>query len=87
MCKIIFCLFIKVSFIPRSTGSHTVSITATTFTILMLLASLNSCANPCIYIVFSGSGPKQLSHSESKGPVPEDATMVSNVYLSLKSLF
>ncbi|MCI4375180.1 hypothetical protein PGIGA_G00106380 [Pangasianodon gigas] len=63
-----------------------------TFTILMLLASLNSCANPCIYLVFSGPVPKRLlalmctSHSESKGSVPEDATMVSSVYLSLKSL-
>ncbi|KAK7878773.1 hypothetical protein WMY93_030933 [Mugilogobius chulae] len=29
-----------------------------TFTILMLLASLNSCANPCIYLTFSGQIPK-----------------------------
>ncbi|KAK2857762.1 hypothetical protein Q7C36_005681 [Tachysurus vachellii] len=63
-----------------------------TFTILMLLASLNSCANPCIFLVFSGPGPKQLltlmctSHSESKMSVPEDATVFSTVYLSLKSL-
>ncbi|KAJ8370542.1 hypothetical protein SKAU_G00105700 [Synaphobranchus kaupii] len=33
---------------------------ATTFTILMLLASLNSCANPCIYLIFSGQLPKKL---------------------------
>ncbi|KAF7711415.1 vasopressin V2 receptor [Silurus meridionalis] len=62
-----------------------------TFTILMLLASLNSCANPCIYLIFCGPVPKQLlafickGHSESKGSVPEDATVVSSVYLSLKS--
>ncbi|KAG7326655.1 hypothetical protein KOW79_010056 [Hemibagrus wyckioides] len=63
-----------------------------TFTILMLLGSLNSCANPCIYLVFSGPGPKQLlalmctSHSEIKGSLPEDATVISTVYLSLKGL-
>ncbi|XP_070698787.1 vasopressin V2 receptor-like [Pempheris klunzingeri] len=31
-----------------------------TFTILMLLASLNSCANPCIYLLFSGHIPRML---------------------------
>uniref|UniRef100_A0A8C2YVL5 Arginine vasopressin receptor 2b, tandem duplicate, 1 n=1 Tax=Cyclopterus lumpus TaxID=8103 RepID=A0A8C2YVL5_CYCLU len=31
-----------------------------TFAILMLLASLNSCANPCIYLLFSGKLPKTL---------------------------
>uniref|UniRef100_A0A665TME9 Si:dkey-178o16.4 n=1 Tax=Echeneis naucrates TaxID=173247 RepID=A0A665TME9_ECHNA len=31
-----------------------------TFTILMLLASLNSCVNPCIYLLFSGKLPKRL---------------------------
>ncbi|XP_014914534.1 oxytocin receptor-like [Poecilia latipinna] len=30
------------------------------FTILMLLASLNSCANPCIYLLFCGEFPKRL---------------------------
>ncbi|XP_042195365.1 lutropin-choriogonadotropic hormone receptor isoform X1 [Callorhinchus milii] len=32
-----------------------------TFTILMLLASLNSCANPFIYMFFSGQMPKDVS--------------------------
>lgn len=58
----------------------------------MLLASLNSCANPCIYLFFSGQVPKRVlalmctSHSENKASVPEDASMVSSVYLSLKGL-
>uniref|UniRef100_A0A8C2W886 Arginine vasopressin receptor 2b, tandem duplicate, 1 n=1 Tax=Cyclopterus lumpus TaxID=8103 RepID=A0A8C2W886_CYCLU len=35
-------------------------VSAATFAILMLLASLNSCANPCIYLLFSGKLPKTL---------------------------
>ncbi|XP_072539301.1 vasopressin V2 receptor [Salminus brasiliensis] len=58
------------------------------FTILMLLASLNSCANPCIYLLFSGELPKPRlcsRHKEKKCSVSEEATILSSVYLSLKS--
>ncbi|XP_066519607.1 vasopressin V2 receptor [Hoplias malabaricus] len=60
-----------------------------TFTILMLLASLNSCANPCIYLLFSGEVPKLchcFSQKQRKYSVPEEATILSSVYLSFKSL-
>ncbi|XP_074506614.1 oxytocin receptor [Sebastes fasciatus] len=63
-----------------------------TFTILMLLASLNSCANPCIYLLFSGKLPKTLvalmcaGQSDLKESIQEEATMVSSLYISLKSL-
>lgn len=66
-------------------------IPAATFTILMLLASLNSCANPCIYLLFSGQVPKRLvsllcrRHSDGKDSVHEEATLVSTLYLSLKN--
>ncbi|XP_076869733.1 vasopressin V2 receptor [Brachyhypopomus gauderio] len=61
-----------------------------TFTLLMLLASLNSCANPCIYLLFSGKLPRPLAalcigQPEGKHLVPEDTTVLSSVYLSLKS--
>ncbi|XP_062251353.1 vasopressin V2 receptor [Platichthys flesus] len=61
------------------------------FSILMLLASLNSCANPCIYLLFSGKLPKRLvammcmRQSERKDSIQEEATMVSSLYISLKS--
>uniref|UniRef100_A0A672NVS6 Oxytocin receptor-like n=1 Tax=Sinocyclocheilus grahami TaxID=75366 RepID=A0A672NVS6_SINGR len=60
-----------------------------TFTILMLLASLNSVANPCIYLLFTS--PKLLGtllcmkHTDMKESLPEEATMVSSLYLSFKS--
>ncbi|KAI4878235.1 hypothetical protein NFI96_016275 [Prochilodus magdalenae] len=60
-----------------------------TFAILMLLASLNSCANPCIYLLFSGELPALrlcFRRQERKYSVPEEATMLSSVYLSFKSL-
>ncbi|XP_058488465.1 vasopressin V2 receptor-like [Solea solea] len=61
-----------------------------TFTILMLLASLNSCANPCIYLLFSGQFPKRLvsllSRRWSKDPIHEQATLVSTLYMSLKNV-
>ncbi|XP_068171844.1 vasopressin V2 receptor [Antennarius striatus] len=63
-----------------------------TFVILMLLASLNSCANPCIYLLFSGKLPKRLaalmcpSQPDLKEFVQEEATVVSSMYISLKSL-
>ncbi|XP_076608790.1 vasopressin V2 receptor [Chaetodon auriga] len=62
------------------------------FTILMLLASLNSCANPCIYLLFSGKLPKKLvalmcvDQPDLKESIQEEATMVSSLYISLKSL-
>lgn len=65
---------------------------AATFTILMLLASLNSCANPCIYLLFSGKLPKRLvalmcvGQPDLKESIQEEATMVSSLYISLKSL-
>uniref|UniRef100_A0A3P9K902 G-protein coupled receptors family 1 profile domain-containing protein n=1 Tax=Oryzias latipes TaxID=8090 RepID=A0A3P9K902_ORYLA len=63
-----------------------------TFTILMLLASLNSCANPCIYLLFSGQFPKKLltllcrQNSNGKRPGHEDPTTVSSLYMSLKNI-
>ncbi|XP_073324638.1 vasopressin V2 receptor [Pagrus major] len=63
-----------------------------TFTILMLLASLNSCANPCIYLLFSWKLPKRLvalmcgGESDMKESIQDEATMVSSLYISLKSL-
>ncbi|XP_035237784.1 vasopressin V2 receptor-like [Anguilla rostrata] len=62
-----------------------------TFTILMLLASLNSCANPCIYLIFSGQLPKKLmallcrDSSDPKDSMLEEATMVSSLYLSFRN--
>uniref|UniRef100_A0A8C6SN17 Si:dkey-178o16.4 n=1 Tax=Neogobius melanostomus TaxID=47308 RepID=A0A8C6SN17_9GOBI len=64
-----------------------------TFTILMLLASLNSCANPCIYLLFSSTIPKRLltlvcgsQPRSNSNPMQEEATMVSSLYISLKNL-
>ncbi|KAK7916376.1 hypothetical protein WMY93_012137 [Mugilogobius chulae] len=64
-----------------------------TFTILMLLASLNSCANPCIYLMFSGTLPRRLlsllcvtQTHQNKESNQEEATMVSSLYISLKTL-
>lgn len=65
---------------------------AATFTILMLLASLNSCVNPCIYLLFSRKLPKILvalmcvGQPDLKESIQEEATMVSSLYISLKSL-
>ncbi|XP_056316343.1 oxytocin receptor [Danio aesculapii] len=62
-----------------------------TFTILMLLASLNSVANPCIYLLFTVKFPELLGsllcmkHTDKKEPLPEETTMVSSLYLSFKS--
>ncbi|KAF7667751.1 hypothetical protein LDENG_00051300 [Lucifuga dentata] len=56
-----------------------------TFTILMLLGSLNSCANPCIYLLFSGQLPKRLMsllcqrQAEGKEYLQEEATVVSTL--------
>lgn len=65
---------------------------AATFTILMLLASLNSCANPCIYLLFSAQFPKRLltllcpRQSGGKDSLHEEATLVSTLYLSFKNV-
>ncbi|KAJ8361128.1 hypothetical protein SKAU_G00176530 [Synaphobranchus kaupii] len=62
-----------------------------TFTILMLLASLNSCANPCIYLLFSGQLPKRLvtllcrDQSKLKDSTPDEATIVSSLYMSFQT--
>ncbi|XP_051568271.1 vasopressin V2 receptor [Myxocyprinus asiaticus] len=63
----------------------------TTFTILMLLASLNSCVNPCIYLLFTVKFPKRLAgllsteNADMKESVTEEATMVSSLYMSYKN--
>lgn len=57
----------------------------------MLLASLNSVANPCIYLLFTVKSPKLLGtllcmkHTDMKESLPEEATVVSSLYLSYKS--
>ncbi|XP_070701277.1 oxytocin receptor [Pempheris klunzingeri] len=62
------------------------------FSILMLLASLNSCANPCIYLLFSGKRPPRLlalmcaGRPGLKGSIQEEATADSSLYISLRSL-
>ncbi|KAM3621500.1 uncharacterized protein V6R79_012000 [Siganus canaliculatus] len=62
-----------------------------TFTILMLLASLNSCANPCIYLLFSGQFPRRLGRflchrlSEGKDSTHDEATQISALYISFKN--
>ncbi|XP_033876867.3 oxytocin receptor-like [Acipenser ruthenus] len=63
-----------------------------TFTILMLLANLNSCTNPCIYLLFSGPLPRRLAtllctgRPGLKESVPEENTVISTLYLSPRSL-
>lgn len=58
----------------------------------MLLASLNSCANPCIYLLFNGKLPTGLlslmceAQPDLNESIQEEATMVSTMYISLKSL-
>lgn len=62
---------------------------ATTFTILMLLASLNSCTNPCIYLLFSGQLPKKLETVLCRSPKDsfnDEAAVVSSLYVSFKSI-
>lgn len=65
---------------------------AATFTVLMLLASLNSCVNPCIYLLFSNKLPKRLvslmcmAHPDAKESMQEEPTTASSLYISLKSL-
>ncbi|XP_067359647.1 vasopressin V2 receptor-like [Channa argus] len=70
--------------------SHAPKETAT-FTILMLLASLNSCANPCIYLLFSSQLPKRLvmllcqRQPDGKDTPHEETTLVSTLYMSFKN--
>lgn len=66
-------------------------IPAATFTILMLLASLNSCANPCIYLLFSGHFPKRLVtllclRQAVGDSVHDDGTLVSAFYMRFKNV-
>ncbi|XP_029357737.1 vasopressin V2 receptor-like [Echeneis naucrates] len=59
-----------------------------TFTILMLLASLNSCANPCIYLLFSSHFPKRLLallRSHRKDSTHDEVILVSTLYMSFKN--
>lgn len=58
-----------------------VSSAGVAFTILMLLASLNSCTNPWIYTAFSSSVSRELqnllhcgSRSGRRGSLPDDST-------------
>ncbi|TNN65652.1 [Arg8]-vasotocin receptor [Liparis tanakae] len=63
-----------------------------TFTVLMLLASLNSCANPCIYLLFSGQFPQRLvtllwqRYLRGKDSTREEATQVCTLYTSFKNV-
>ncbi|XP_061640602.1 oxytocin receptor isoform X2 [Phyllopteryx taeniolatus] len=60
-----------------------------TFTILMLLASLNSCANPLIYLLFSGPLPLRLLKPVcQRRSFTKDSTHdeVSTFYTSFKNL-
>lgn len=57
----------------------------------MLLASLNSCVNPCIYLLFNGKLPRGVATLLCEGQPDlnesiQEATMVSSLYISLKSL-
>lgn len=68
-------------------------IPAATFTILMLLASLNSCANPCIYLLFSGQFPNKLTlllchrrFCDGKDLMQNEATLVSTIHMSFKNI-
>ncbi|XP_057702573.1 vasopressin V2 receptor [Corythoichthys intestinalis] len=63
-----------------------------TFIILMLLASLNSCANPCIYLVFSVTFPRRLVGTlcrrqyHRRESIQEEATTVTSLFINLKNL-
>uniref|UniRef100_A0A672FG98 Vasopressin V2 receptor-like n=1 Tax=Salarias fasciatus TaxID=181472 RepID=A0A672FG98_SALFA len=64
-----------------------------TFTILMLLGSLNSCANPCIYLLFSGKLPRRVATlmcSRGVGNTPLDFTQNAfgdNIDESIEKLY
>ncbi|XP_061779455.1 vasopressin V2 receptor [Nerophis lumbriciformis] len=63
-----------------------------TFTILMLLASLNSCANPCIYLMFSGKFRRRFveavsrSQSHLRDSMHKEATTVGSLFINLRNL-
>uniref|UniRef100_A0A3Q3WGY0 G-protein coupled receptors family 1 profile domain-containing protein n=1 Tax=Mola mola TaxID=94237 RepID=A0A3Q3WGY0_MOLML len=63
-----------------------------TFAVLMLLANLNSCVNPCIYLLFNGKLPRSLvilmcaGRRHLKDSIQDEPNMVSSLYISLKSL-
>ncbi|KAM8914246.1 vasopressin V2 receptor isoform 2-T2 [Spinachia spinachia] len=63
-----------------------------TFSVLMLLASLNSCANPCIYFLFCGQSvqtrrtflwQRRRSGDDS---IRKEATLVSTLYTSFRNV-
>ncbi|KAG5836465.1 hypothetical protein ANANG_G00255040 [Anguilla anguilla] len=61
------------------------------FTILMLLASLNSCTNPWIYTAFSSSTSRELrallccaSRAPRRGSLPNDSTTTTHTSTSTK---
>ncbi|XP_043933948.1 vasopressin V2 receptor-like [Protopterus annectens] len=63
-----------------------------TFIILMLLASLNSCTNPFIYLLFSGKPSKNLANllcgkrPIQRDSIPDEPTLFSSLYMSRRSL-
>ncbi|XP_055044835.2 vasopressin V2 receptor [Misgurnus anguillicaudatus] len=65
------------------------------FTILMLLASLNSCTNPWIYTAFSNSVSRELltllpchtSHSPRRGSLPNDSTTTHTSTTTKESIY
>ncbi|KAM9351385.1 vasopressin V2 receptor-like [Symphorus nematophorus] len=59
------------------------------FTLLMLLASLNSCTNPWIYSAFSSSVSPELrllllcrAHTQRRGSLPTDSTTTTTTHTS-----
>lgn len=67
--------------VQRSTSARVCVCAGVAFTILMLLASLNSCTNPWIYTAFSSSVSRELQnllHCHSgpgrRGSLPDDST-------------
>lgn len=68
------------------------AIPAATFTILMLLASLNSCANPLIYLLFSGHFPQRLvsllclRQADCGGSTEDEGTLGSALYMNFRNI-
>ncbi|XP_068608742.1 vasopressin V2 receptor [Brachionichthys hirsutus] len=64
------------------------------FTLLMLLASLNSCTNPWIYTAFSNSVSRELQNllrcrlrPSRRGSVPDDSTTVTHTSTTKDNLY
>ncbi|XP_068188190.1 vasopressin V2 receptor-like [Antennarius striatus] len=64
------------------------------FTILMLLASLNSCTNPWIYTAFSNSVSRELqnlmrcrSRPSRRGSLPDDSTTITHTSTTKDNLY